>query len=452
MKHDGLRNVSRRQFLAQTAAITAGTLVFDRSLHAAFAAAEAARPRIACVFTTCTFRSHAHVILENFLGSYLFRGKLTKPGCDVVSLYADQMPDGELARGISERFNIPLFASIDESLCLGGKELAVDGVLVIGEHGEYPHNDLGQHLYPRKQFFDAAVATMKRSGRFVPLFNDKHLSYRWDWAREMYDTSRELGFPLMAGSSVPLAERRPMIELPESAEIEEAVSIHGGGMESYGFHGLEVLQSVVEARKGGETGVSRIEQLSGDAVMQAARAGRWSRELADRALQAELAIRPQLPRGTLGEGAYTPAEALLLTYADGLRAAVLKVGDDSSRWNFACKLRNANEPLAAAFDNGPWQNRCLFKALSHAIQQFFVNRKAPYPVERTLLTTGILDAAMHSHADGGKPLDTPHLEFAYAPIDFRAMRETGASWEILPRDTPEPQGFEPGDERWLKKP
>ena len=103
----------------------------------------------------------------------------------------------------------------------------------------------------------------------MPVFNDKHLSYRWDWAKAMYDDARRLKIPFMAGSSVPLAERRPPIEFPKGAVVEEAVSIHGGGIESYDFHALEVMQSLIEARRGGETGVKQVQLLSGDACRQA---------------------------------------------------------------------------------------------------------------------------------------------------------------------------------------
>src|SRR4029078_465571 len=125
--------------------------------------------------------------------------------------YADQFPKDDMARDASRRFRIPLFKTIDEALCLGGKSLAVAAVLLIGEHGDYPANELGQRMYPRKQFWDQIVATLRRSRRFVPVFHDKHLSYRWDWAKAMYDEARELGIPLMAGSSVPLAQRMPPI-------------------------------------------------------------------------------------------------------------------------------------------------------------------------------------------------------------------------------------------------
>src|SRR5207249_3835737 len=230
---------------------------------------------VPAILTQLRFRSHAYNFLINLMGKCPFRGQWTDPGVDVVSFYADQFPTGDMARNAAQRFKVPLFATIDEALCLGGKSLAVDAVLLIGEHGDYPANELGQRMYPRKQFFDRIVATMRRSNRFVPIFNDKHLSFRWEWAKVMYDEARELGIPLMAGSSVPLAQRLPPLEIPAGSQIEEAVSIHGGGIESYDFHALEVLQSMIESRGSGETGVSRVELLTGQAFEKALGQGRW---------------------------------------------------------------------------------------------------------------------------------------------------------------------------------
>ncbi|MFN0198617.1 MAG: hypothetical protein ACKVT0_17865 [Planctomycetaceae bacterium] len=430
--------LSRRGFLrAGGLAIGAATLndAFSTDLQAS-----TRRLKVAAIFTEFTHRSHANVILENFLHPYLFNGKRTEPGMDVVSFYADQMPLEEMSRDVSQQFNIPLFKTIDEALCLGGKELAVDAVLSIGEHGEYPTNDLGQKEYPRKRFFDEIVAVMKRSGRFVPLFSDKHLSYRWDWAKEMYETAIKYGIPLMAGSSVPLAQRKPMLDLPTDCEIEEAVSIHGGPLEIYDFHGLEVLQSMIEFRKGGETGVTRVEFLDGDALWKAADEGRWSREIAEQAMIAERGNREGNLTNFDGEEADDPY-GILLTYQDGTRATILNLGKSSGRWNFACRLKGSPDIRATHFNVGPWNNRNLFKALSHAIQHHFREGSAPYPIERTLLTTGILEAAMRSRKQG-TALDTPHLEFGYNPIDFCAMREMGDSWKIITDELPEPKGID----------
>ena len=417
------------------------------SIASARAAPEEKRLKVAAIFTELRLRSHAYNILINCMGPYLFRRKRLDPGVDVVSFYADQFPENDMARDVSKRFGVPLFPKIDQALCLGGKELAVDAVLLIGEHGDYPDNELGQKMYPRKAFFDQIVAVMERSGRFVPVFNDKHLSYRWDWAKEMYDTAKKLGIPLLAGSSVPLGERRPAIELPADAVVEEAITIHGGGMEVYGYHGLELLQSFVEARHGGETGISKIQLLIGNEYEQAAKEGRWSANLAAAAMAAEKDAkfqRQQRPMLSGGSTAKTPDHAIVVTYKDGTRGTVLKIGDTSDRWNFACKLRNQDKPLATAIFNGPWGNRNLFAALTNAILHFFKTGKSPYPVERTLLAGGAIDAAMHSHHAGGKSVDTPQLEFAYQPRDFGVFRETGESWKVITPEVPQPTEFLPG--------
>lgn len=437
--------ISRRGFLEATAAISCTALGPARSLLAA----DRARPRVAAIVTEFTHRSHAHVILENFLEPYYFNGKLTEPGMDVVSMYVDQFPKGDMARDVAKQYEISIYPTIAEAVQCGGRELAVDGVLSIGEHGDYPRTERGQMMYPRKRFFDEIVAVFRASGRSVPLFNDKHLSYRWDWAAEMMDVAGQLKIPFMAGSSVPLAERRPPLELPADCRIEEAVSIHGGSLEGYDFHGLEVLQSLVEARRGGETGVSQIQLLEGDAVWAAADEGRWSYALAEAAMGAESGATAGHLRDFVepGGGGPRPAHAILIEYRDGLRATVLRIGASSTRWNFACRLAGETEPRATSFYVGPWQNRNLFKALSHAIQTHIREGVAPYPVARTHLVTGMVAAAMDSRFEGHKRLSTPHLEIAYAPRDFRGMREMGESWKLITEDQPEPAGINPGGPR-----
>jgi hypothetical protein len=407
-------------------------------------AADDAPIKVAAVVTEFTYRSHAHVILENFLEPYLFNGKRTEPGMKVTSLYVDQFPARDMARTVAKDYGIPIYPTIAEALTLGGKELAVDAVLSIGEHGNYPTNAKGQREYPRKRFFDEIVAVFEKSGKTAPVFNDKHLSYRWDWAKEMVDTARRLNIPLMAGSSVPLAERRPPLEVPLGTELVSAVSIHGGGVESYDFHALEVLQSIIEARKGSASGVASVQFLEGDALWTAADAGLWSSKLADAAMAAEIGPDKAPLRELVKTAPFNrqPPHGILLTHRDGVRAIALRIGSSGTRWNFACLAELDPAPRATSFYVGPWDNRNLFKALSHAIQTHFRERKAPYPVERTLLTTGILDAAMDSRAGKGREIETPQLEFSYPSVDFTAMREMGATWKIVTPDTPQPTGID----------
>ena len=436
--------INRRQWLGATA----GTFPFlIAGTRQSLFADPPPRPRVAAIITEFTFRSHAHVILENFLKPYYFNGKLTDSGMDVVSLYVDQFPEGrDMARDVAKQYGIRIFPTIDTALKCGGQELAVDGVLSIGEHGNYPVNDRGQHMYPRKRFFDEIAAVFRQSGRSVPVFNDKHLSFRWDWAAEMIQVAHELKIPMMAGSSVPLAQRRPPLEMPDQAEIEEAISIHSGGLESYDFHAMEVLQSLVESRRGGETGVSEIQLLEGDAVWKAAEEGRWSYSLAAAAMSAAAGkdVGPLKDFVESTGGSPQPVHAILIKYRDGLRGTVLRIGASATRWCFACRLAGKSEPLKTSFYVGPWQNRNLFKALSHAIQTHIRDGRSPYPVERTLLVTGMVAAAMDSRFGQHRAISTPHLNVAYQPKDYRAMREMGDTWKIITEEMPEPAGIDPG--------
>jgi len=392
--------------------------------------------KVAVVTTVFHYRSHAHVILENFLEPYLFNGRKIVPDQQIVSMYVNQVPKRDMSREVAKQYGFRIYPTIAAALCRGQRRLDVDAVLLIAEHGSYRFNPLGQKCYPRKRWFDQVAAVMRASGRAVPVFVDKHLSYRWDWARQMVDTSRELGIPLMAGSSVPLAERIPPMELPRGANIAEAVSIHGGPIEAYGFHAFELLQSQVESRRGGETGVVSLEALSGEKLWK----GNWSQSLARAAMAAELGKPPKSLKRIPGEKVQ-PSGGVIIRYADGLKATMLTVGKNDMRWNFACRLKGERKPRATSYYVGPWDNRNLFKALTHAIQHHFRTARAPYPVERTLLTTGLTDAFMRARKTSG-PLLTPHLEFSYKPRNFKAMREMGATWKILTEDIPQPKGID----------
>ena len=111
--------LTRRSWIQTAGALTAATAVND------LVAAPNPRPRIAAIFTELRFRSHAYNFLMYLMGRYLFRGQRVDPGVDIVSFYAVQIPIGDMARDVSRRFNVPLFASIDQALCLGGPAFAV---------------------------------------------------------------------------------------------------------------------------------------------------------------------------------------------------------------------------------------------------------------------------------------------------------------------------------------
>ena len=232
------------------------------------------RPKLAAVVTTYFKYSHAQHIVDRFLYGYGWKGTHHRPPMDLVSLYVDQVGEGDLSRSRGEQFpSMRIYPTIAEALTLGGSKLAVDGVVVVGEHGNYPRNEKGQTEYPRWEFFQQIVKVFKDSERSVPMFNDKHLSWNWDWAKQMVDTSREMGFAYMAGSSLPVTWRIPSVEMPLGSRIREALCVGYGGVDSYDFHGLETIQCMVERRSGGETGVKWLQAYRGDKFWDALRRG-----------------------------------------------------------------------------------------------------------------------------------------------------------------------------------
>jgi hypothetical protein len=288
-------------------------------------------------------------------------------------------------------------------------------VLLIGEHGRYPYNEIGQHMYPRRRFFEETAAVIRRAGRPIPVFNDKHLAYAWEDAKWMVDTARELKIPFMAGSSLPVTWRKPDLQLALGSPLTEALAVGYGGTEAYGFHALEVLQCMAERRFSGETAVKSVQCLTGEAVWQAGDAGRWSWDLLRAALRrSEKPGMGELTRDQIRERTKEP-NVFLIEYRDNFRGAVLMLYGLVDEFLFAGTLAEQKEPVSALFwlqEGRPFGH---FARLSEAIQSMFLTGMPSYPVERTLLTTGILDAAMHSRFRKGEPRPTPHLDVRYRP-------------------------------------
>ena len=407
--------LSRRELLKSGVGLAAGILspaAFSSSAIG-FAPAREKLP-VAAVITVYQPNSHADVIVGKILEGYQQDGG-KGPDLKLVSLYADQLPASDMSRKLAEKHGFRLAKSIDEAISLGTDKVQVSGVLSIGEHGNYPFTpDTKQHQYPRRRFFDEIVAAFRRCGKSVPVFNDKHLSYRWEDAKHMVETAREMKIPFLAGSSLPVAWRYPALELPRDAEIESALTIGYGGLESYGFHALEAHQCMIERRRGGETGLESVQAVSGKKIRKAESEGGWSSELLAAALKA-------LPGPPKDPSEWKPKEnaaAFLLAHRDGLKSAVLMASGLASQLAFAVKLKGRPEPLATWFklqDHAPYSH---FAYLVRAIEETVHSGKAVYPVERTLLTTGALDRVMQSLAQDGKLLETPELDVKYRAADW----------------------------------
>ena len=245
-------------------------------------------------------------------------------------------------------------------------KLAVEGVLLIGEHGNYPRNDKGQILYPRLEMMEQIVAVFRKAGRSVPVFNDKHLSYTFAKAEKMIGWSEELKFPLMAGSSLPVTWRRPELELRLDAPIEEGLVACYGPLEVYGFHGLEALQVMMERRKGGESGVKAVTCLTGKDVWKAGDAGRWSWDLLEAALARSETVNLGDIRRNVGSMSVqgmpqAPATAFLIEYRDGTRGTVLLLNGHVQDFTFAARIKGEGRPASCLVPVAAAAGRPLFR-------------------------------------------------------------------------------------------
>ncbi len=380
------------------------------------------KKKIAAIITEYVPLSHANVMVTKFLKGFPTDEGLITPRVEIVSLYVDQFPEGDLSLKLSAEYNIPIWPSIVKALTLSGDELAVDGVILIGEHGDYAWNEKEQHLYPRKYFMEQICGVMATSKKAVPIFNDKHLSYNWQDIKWMYERVKKLGVPFMAGSSLPLCWRNPWLEHEMESPIEEAVAIGFSGLDIYGFHALEVLQCMVERRIGGETGVKAVTCLEGEAVWEAANEGQWSRELAEAACKSI----ENRPEGRMEDHCKNPT-LFLIEYRDGLKGAVLMLNGYVTDLAYSARLNNqihATEFYCQGHGSAEGAHN-HFTYLSLNIEEMFVTGKSTYPVERTLLTSGVLEAALTSRYEGYRRIKTPWLNVSYKSYTELRWRPTG---------------------------
>lgn len=407
-------NLTRRSFILKTAAAAA---------LATFPLSAATRPRrkIALIGTEMRRHSHAQHFIDRFLLGYTWEGGWRRPEVELASLYLDQFPEGDLARAASKKHGVPIFPTIAEALTLGGSKLAVDGVVIIAEHGNYPKNARGQTVYPRYKFFKEVIKVFESSGRSVPVFNDKHLSVEWRECVEMVEDSRRLDFPFLAGSSLPVTRRLPAIDLPFGTPLSESVSVCYGRMDSYDFHGLEVAQCMSERRAGGEVGIQRVTALRGARLWEYVA----QRETTQRLLVAGLTRSHNLPvtngyptdavtfewaRASFPEG-----WGYVIEHRDGFRTTLFMLSPlrDMSYAGMDSKTGKITscQMYLPMPDYGSTTADFFNPQIRH-IEEMILQRRAPYPVERTLLTSGMLIAGVES-LHSGQPVETPEMAVRY---------------------------------------
>lgn len=391
------------------------------------------RPKVAFLGTEVRTHSHAQHFLDRHTAGYTWNGGWQNPRIEVASVYIDQFPENDLARGRIKKHNLDQYPTIEEALTLGGEKLAVDGVIIIGEHGNYPTNEKGQRRYPRYEWFKKVVSVFEDSGRSVPVFNDKHLSTVWEECVEMVDDSRRLDFAFLAGSSLPVTRRMPSIDMPYNAPLKESVCVAYGGVDSYDIHALETAQCMSERRVGGESGVRQVHALRGDNLWKRLRQDDC--EITRKLIVSALTRSHNLPVETGFMTAPTSmnwlqstmpnSTAYFIEHNDGLRTTMLLTGIQD--FNYAGMLQDGSIVSCQMYLPMPTHGSStadFFNPLARHAETTIIEGKAPYPVERTLLTSGMVIGGVDSLFEGEKPLATPHLD-----VKYTAPRES-TFWQV----------------------
>jgi hypothetical protein len=305
----------------------------------------------------------------------------------------DQFPENDMAREQAAEYGIRICSTVAEAV------QDVDGIAVIGEHGQYPRTPLGNFQYPRKRYFDEITRVFSDRRRVVPLFNDKYLAYDAADARAMYDRVRAMRIPLLCGSTLPWTWRRPALDLPPRPEFAELLAVSCGDLEEHAYHAIELLQSVAERRKGGETGVAQVRYAEGDEV--------WSISAAMRESALARRVNPAPP-----DNGQKP-EAFIIRYVDGLEASVLNLNSRTRDYLLAVRLKRSAAIASTCFYIGLYTH-AHWGFLVQAFENLVLSRSQQFPIERTLAANGIMLAGLESRRKRGAWVDTPDLHIAYS--------------------------------------
>lgn len=405
--HDAALTCSRRDLLlAGAAAPLAGDAATQPAGY---------RPKLAVILTQYGAASHGVCYCTKLLEGKQFDDHFEPPRCDVMAIHLMEIAADDVGVATAKRHNVPMYPSVATALCRGGDTLAVDGVVVIGEHGAYPFNAKGQQLYPRRELFDQVVGVFRQSRRVVPVFSDKHMSWNWTWAKYMWRTIHDMRIPWMAGSSLPYANYEPLAPLPHGARLDHVVAVGYGPLESYGFHALETGQHIVECRAGGETGIRSVQVLSGQDVWDAQRAGRWPADIAAAALSAV-----RHPSGKPQDHT-ADVYAFDISYRDGQRMTVILANGYCQEFAFAYRKTGSGEIVSASYFLDPLPRLKHFSATVRALEEMFLTGRPVAPGARTYLTTGVLAYGMDSHYRDGATLAAPDLDVRYEPMPLPAV-------------------------------
>jgi|SRR5579864_3003175 len=120
--------------------------------------------------------------------------------------------------------------------------------------------------------------------------------------------------------------------------IEAAVGVGYSDLDSYGIHALELYQSLVERRRGGEVGVRRVKCVPAAKIAETVDQGRVRRDL----LEAALRVPPAADSIDLRALAGDATALFLFEYDDGFTGAVFMLPGVVTGCRVAVQLKRKN--------------------------------------------------------------------------------------------------------------
>src|SRR5207237_9455239 len=112
----------------------------------------------------------------------------------------------------------------------------------------------------------------------------------------------------------------------------------------------------------------------------------------------------------------TPPPPSQVEYRDGTRGTVLLLNGHLQDFTFAARLRSEARVASCLFVQPGLPGLKAFDCLASVLERFFESGQPPAPIERTLLTSGVLEMAMESHARRGIRVE-PSFAIAYRISD-----------------------------------
>lgn len=352
--------------------------------------------------------SHADVIGTRFLEGYRVGERVFPSPLTVASVYADSPHPTDQTRTLAARYGFRVATSIADALLEDSRSprprLAVDGVL-IATREDLPDSGQRQSPVRRLQVVQEVLRIMDQTGAHVPIFVDKMLASSWTDSQAIVAEAARRGVPLMAGSVLPFT---PLDQSLRPGRVAVGVVIASTPYWAFAFHAAELLQGFMEQRGTRETGVSEIRDV-GAAYASLPDRDRWGGRVFDTLLASARTRRS----GSLPGGLGSDAHVLLIQYVDGARAVLALIPEvfDDSEFLLGAQYRDGSTGISSLVLRGePFDH---FGYLVHALVELYTTRRSPVPVERTLLTTGIVLFGQQAHQTGSA-MSSPTLAISYS--------------------------------------